>query len=252
VNCGALPETLLESLLFGHMKGSFTGAFANQEGLFEKAKGGTIFLDEVGEIPQYLQVKLLRALEAKEILPIGSTVPRYIDVRVLAATNRNLKREVEEGRFRDDLYYRLNVMEIHIPPLRERPEDIPLLVDHLIRKHNPELNKHFMGADADVIRALMSLPWKGNVRELDNVIEHTMILAEGEKITLNDLPAAVLASGANRPAFTYSLKDATRQFEKQHIIRVLEQVGQDRKEAAKLLDISLSSLYRKIEELEIP
>jgi transcriptional regulator with PAS, ATPase and Fis domain len=252
VNCGALPETLLESLLFGHMKGSFTGAFANQEGLFEKAKGGTIFLDEVGEIPQYLQVKLLRALEAKEILPIGSTVPRYIDVRVLAATNRNLKREVEEGRFRDDLYYRLNVMEIHIPPLRERPEDIPLLVDHLIKKHNPELNKHFMGADADVIRALMSLPWKGNVRELDNVIEHTMILAEGEKITLNDLPAAVLASGANRPAFTYSLKDATRQFEKQHIIRVLEQVGEDRKEAAKLLDISLSSLYRKIEELEIP
>jgi transcriptional regulator with PAS, ATPase and Fis domain len=251
VNCGALPETLLESLLFGHMKGSFTGAFANQEGLFEKAKGGTIFLDEVGEIPQYLQVKLLRALEAKEILPIGSTVPRYIDVRVLAATNRNLRREVEEGRFRDDLYYRLNVMEIHIPPLRERPEDIPMLVEHLIKKHNPELKKHFTGADADVIRALMSLPWKGNVRELDNVIEHTMILAEGEKITLNDLPAAVLAGGANRPAFTYSLKEATRQFEKQHILRVLEQVGQDRKEAAKLLDISLSSLYRKIEELEI-
>lgn len=251
VNCGALPETLLESLLFGHMKGSFTGAFANQEGLFEKAKGGTIFLDEIGEIPQYLQVKLLRALEAKEILPIGSTTPRYIDVRVLAATNRNLKKEVEEGRFRDDLYYRLNVMEIHIPPLSERPEDIPLLVDHLIKKHNPDLNKHFTGADADVVRALMSVPWKGNVRELDNVIEHTMILAEGEKITLNDLPAAVLASSTNRPPFTYSLRDATRQFEKQHIIRVLEQVGRDRKEAAKLLDISLSSLYRKIEELEI-
>lgn len=252
VNCGALPETLLESLLFGHMKGSFTGAFANQEGLFEKARGGTIFLDEIGEIPQYLQVKLLRALEAKEILSIGSTAPRYIDVRVLAATNRNLRKEVEEGRFRDDLYYRLNVMEIHIPPLSERPEDIPLLVEHLIKKHNPDLNKHFTGADADVVRALMSVPWKGNVRELDNVIEHTMILAEGEKITLNDLPAAVLASGVNRPAFIYSLKDATRQFEKQHIIRVLEQVGQDRKEAAKLLDISLSSLYRKIEELEIP
>jgi transcriptional regulator with PAS, ATPase and Fis domain len=171
---------------------------------------------------------------------------------VLAATNRNLRKEVEEGRFRDDLYYRLNVMEIHIPPLSERPEDIPLLVEHLIKKHNPDLNKHFTGADADVVRALMSVPWKGNVRELDNVIEHTMILAEGEKITLNDLPAAVLASGVNRPAFIYSLKDATRQFEKQHIIRVLEQVGQDRKEAAKLLDISLSSLYRKIEELEIP
>ena len=117
VNCGALPETLLESLLFGHMKGSFTGAFANQEGLFEKARGGTIFLDEIGEIPQHLQVKLLRALEAKEILPIGSTTPRQIDVRVLAATNRNLAKEVEAGRFREDLYYRLNVMEIHIPPL---------------------------------------------------------------------------------------------------------------------------------------
>jgi transcriptional regulator with PAS, ATPase and Fis domain len=251
VNCGALPETLLESLLFGHMKGSFTGAFANQEGLFEKARGGTIFLDEIGEIPQHLQVKLLRALEAKEILPIGSTTPRHIDVRVLAATNRNLQKEVEAGRFREDLYYRLNIMEIHIPPLCERPEDIPLLVDHLVKKHNPELNKEFRGAEDAVIRTLMALPWKGNVRELDNVIEHTMILADGETITLNDLPAAIVASGQNHPAFTYNLKEATRQFEKQHILRVLEQVGQDRKEAAQLLDISLSSLYRKIEELGI-
>jgi transcriptional regulator with PAS, ATPase and Fis domain len=251
VNCGALPETLLESLLFGHMKGSFTGAFANQEGLFEKARGGTIFLDEIGEIPQHLQVKLLRALEAKEILPIGSTTPRHIDVRVLAATNRNLQKEVESGRFREDLYYRLNIMEIHIPPLCERPEDIPLLVDHLVKKHNPELNKAFRGADDAVVRTLMALPWKGNVRELDNVIEHTMILADGETLTLNDLPAAIVASGQNHPAFTYNLKEATRQFEKQHILRVLDQVAQDRKEAAQLLDISLSSLYRKIEELGI-
>jgi transcriptional regulator with PAS, ATPase and Fis domain len=251
VNCGALPETLLESLLFGHMKGSFTGAFATQEGLFEKARGGTIFLDEIGEIPQHLQVKLLRALEAKEILSIGSTTPRHIDVRVLAATNRDLKEEVDGGRFREDLYYRLNIMEIHIPPLRERPEDIPLLVDHLIKKHNPELNKHFTGADDDVIHALMALPWKGNVRELDNVLEHSMILAEGDRITLKDLPASIVASGVNRPAFSSSLKEATRQFEKEHICRVLEQVGQDRKEAAKLLDISLSSLYRKIDELDI-
>ena len=251
VNCGALPETLLESLLFGHMKGSFTGAFANQEGLFEKARGGTIFLDEIGEIPQHLQVKLLRALEAKEILPIGSTTPRHIDVRVLAATNRNLQKEVEAGRFREDLYYRLNIMEIHIPPLCERPEDIPLLVEHLVKKHNPELNKEFRGAEDAVIRTLMALPWKGNVRELDNVIEHTMILADGDSIKLSDLPASIVASGQNHPAFTYNLKDATRQFEKQHILRVLEQVGQDRKEAAQLLDISLSSLYRKIEELGI-
>jgi transcriptional regulator with PAS, ATPase and Fis domain len=251
VNCGALPETLLESLLFGHMKGSFTGAFANQEGLFEKARGGTIFLDEIGEIPQHLQVKLLRALEAKEILPIGSTTPRRIDVRVLAATNRDLNKEVEAGRFREDLFYRLNIMEIYIPPLRERPEDIPLLVDYFVKRHNPELKKNYEGIEEEAVRVLMSLPWKGNVRELDNVIEHTMILAEGEWITVKDLPASIVASGQGNAAFTFNLKDALRQFEKQHILRALEQAGQDRKEAAKLLDISLSSLYRKIEELEI-
>jgi transcriptional regulator with PAS, ATPase and Fis domain len=252
VNCGALPETLLESLLFGHMKGSFTGAFANQEGLFEKAREGTIFLDEIGEIPSHLQVKLLRALEAKEILPIGNTTPRHIDVRVLAATNRDLKKEVETGHFREDLYYRLNVMEVHIPPLKDRPEDIPLLVEYLIKKHNPELKKSFKGADAEVLRILMALPWKGNVRELDNVIEHTMILADGDMITCKDLPRVITASGQEHPGFTLCLKDALRNFEKQHIVRVLEQVGQDRREAAKLLDISLSSLYRKIEELDIP
>lgn len=251
VNCGALPETLLESLLFGHMKGSFTGAFANQEGLFDKARGGTIFLDEIGEIPQHLQVKLLRALEAKEILPIGNTSPRRIDVRVLAATNRDLGKEVEEGRFRDDLYFRLNIMEIHIPPLRERPEDIPLLLDYLIQKHNPELKKRFKGVDEEVTRTLMSLPWKGNVRELDNVLEHTMIMADGEWITLKDLPRSLLEGKEKTAPFTYNLKEAARQFEKQHIIRVLDHVGQDRKEAARLLDISLSSLYRKIEELGI-
>jgi transcriptional regulator with PAS, ATPase and Fis domain len=251
VNCGALPETLLESLLFGHMKGSFTGAFANQEGLFERARGGTIFLDEIGEIPQHLQVKLLRALEAKEILPIGCTTPRRIDVRVLAATNRNLAKEVEAGRFREDLYYRLNVMEIRIPPLSQRLEDIPLLVEHLIQKHNPELKKNFQSADDEAVRVLMSLPWKGNVRELDNVIEHTMILAEGDRIRLKDLPVSVVEASYGHTAFTFNLKDALRQFEKQHIIRVLEQTAQDRRQAAKLLDISLSSLYRKIEELEI-
>ena len=251
VNCGALPETLLESLVFGHVKGSFTGAFANQEGLFEKAKGGTIFLDEIGEIPQHLQVKLLRALEAKEILPLGSTTPRHIDVRVLAATNRNLHNEVEAGRFREDLYYRLNVMEIHIPPLRERPEDIPELIEHFIKRHNPELKRNFQGIDEAAVRVLMALQWKGNVRELDNVIEHTMILAEGERIMLKNLPSAIIASSQTHPGFTFNLRDALRQFEKQHILRALDQANQDRKEAARLLDISLSSLYRKIEELEI-
>jgi transcriptional regulator with PAS, ATPase and Fis domain len=251
INCGALPETLLESLLFGHIKGSFTGAFANQEGLFEKARGGTIFLDEIGEIPQHLQVKLLRALEAKEILPIGNTTPRRIDVRVVAATNRDLKKEVEEGRFRDDLYYRLNIMEIHVPALKERPEDIPLLVEHLIQKHNPELKKHFKGAEPEVVRVLASLAWKGNVRELDNVIEHVMILADGDWITIKDLPPSLLRAAEAQPAYSTSLKEAAKQFEKQHILKVLEQAGQDRKEAARLLDISLSSLYRKLEELGI-
>ena len=250
VNCGALPDTLLESLLFGHMKGSFTGAFANQEGLFEKARGGTIFLDEIGEIPQLLQVKLLRALEAKEILPIGSTTPRRVDVRILAATNKNLRRETEEGRFREDLYYRLNVMEIHIPSLAERPEDIPLLVDYLIQKHNPALKKNFKGAEGAVIRLLMSQIWRGNVRELDNVIEHTMILADGDWITVENLPLS-LRGEHGVPPYTHDLKDALRQFEKVHIRRVLDEASDDRKEAARLLGISLSSLYRKIDELGV-
>ncbi|NIO12119.1 MAG: response regulator [Deltaproteobacteria bacterium] len=250
VNCGALPDTLLESLLFGHMKGSFTGAFANQEGLFEKARGGTIFLDEIGEIPQLLQVKLLRALEAKEILPIGSTTPRRIDVRILAATNRDLRSETEAGRFREDLYFRLNVMEIHIPSLAERPEDIPLLVDHLIQKHNPSLKKNFKGAEGGAIRLLMSQPWKGNVRELDNVIEHTMILADGDWITVDNLPQSIRGEGG-LPPYTHDLKEALRQFEKVHIRRVLDEASDDRKEAARLLGISLSSLYRKIDELGI-
>jgi transcriptional regulator with PAS, ATPase and Fis domain len=219
--------------------------------LFEKARGGTIFLDEIGEIPQHLQVKLLRALETKEILPIGSTTPRHVDVRVLAATNRKLKNEVEAGRFREDLFYRLNVMEIFIPPLRDRPEDIPLLVEYFIQRHNPDLKKSFVGIDEEALRVLMALPWKGNVRELDNVIEHTMILAEGERITLKDLPQSIVAGSRGHVPFTFNLRESLRQFEKQHILRALEQVGQDRKEAAKLLDISLSSLYRKIEELEI-
>jgi transcriptional regulator with PAS, ATPase and Fis domain len=250
VNCGALPETLLESLLFGHMKGAFTGAFANQEGLFEKARGGTIFLDEIGEIPQHLQVKLLRALEAKEILPIGSTSPRHIDVRVVAATNRDLQKETLEGRFREDLYYRLNIMELHIPPLRERPDDITFLIDHLIQRHNPELKKSFKGADSDVIRLFAGLAWKGNVRELDNIIEHMMILAEGDRLKMEHVPAALKSDAAVTPLLL-NLKEALRQFEKQHIAQVLEQAGQDRKQAALLLDISLSSLYRKLEELGI-
>jgi DNA-binding NtrC family response regulator len=251
VNCGAIPEHLLESQLFGHLRGAFTGAVSNQEGLFQRARGGTIFLDEIGDMPLNLQVKLLRAIEQKEILPVGSTTPVKVDVRVIAASNQDLKQGVEDGRFRDDLYYRLNVVGIEIPPLRERREDIPALIDHFIRLHNRELKKTFKGADSATMKLLMSLPWKGNVRELDNIIERAMILGEGDWITIEDLPPALKpAAGVTMPVGD-NLRDALRAYEKAHIQAVLAKVDQDKKAAAEALGVSLSSLYRKIEELDI-
>lgn len=254
VNCGAIPETLLESQLFGHMRGSFTGAIANQEGLFQRARGGTIFLDEIADMPLALQVKILRAIEAKEILPIGASTPIKVEVRIIAATNHDLRKAVEEGRFREDLYYRLNVFNIEIPPLRERRDDIPLLVDHFIRLHNRELKKNFKGVDSATMKLLMSLPWKGNVRELDNVIEHAMILGNGDWITVRDLPRALqqdVGIVSDIPA-TDNLRDAVRAFEKAHIQSVLAKCHQDKRQAAQRLGVSLSSLYRKMEELGIP
>lgn len=251
VNCGAIPENLLESQLFGHLKGSFTGATSAQEGLFHRARGGTIFLDEIGDLPLNLQVKLHRAIEQKEVLPVGSTVPVKVEVRIIAATNRVLKEEVTKGRFREDLYYRLNVLEIHVPPLRERREDIPLLVDYFVAKHNRDLKKAFKGVDNATMKTLMALPWKGNVRELDNVIEHSMILGEGEWITLKDLPRSLVDDGTAIPFSGDCLRDALRSYEKTHIETVLKRTEHDKRRAADLLGISLSSLYRKIDELEI-
>jgi transcriptional regulator with PAS, ATPase and Fis domain len=251
VNCGAIPEQLLESQLFGHLRGSFTGAVSNQEGLFQRARGGTIFLDEIGDVPLNLQVKLLRAIEQKEILPVGATTPSKVEIRVITATNRDLARAVEEGTFRDDLYYRLNVVGIEIPPLRERREDIPALVQHFVTIHNRELRKNFKGADGPTMKALLSLPWKGNVRELDNVIEHAMILGDGDWITLVDLPRSLkVESGAATP-IADDLRGALRAYERAHIQAVLGKVDPDKKAAAEMLGISLSSLYRKIEELGI-
>ncbi len=250
VNCGAIPETLLESQLFGHLRGAFTGAVANQEGLFQRARRGTIFLDEIGELPLGLQVKLLRAIETKEILPVGATTPIKVDIRIIAATNRELRREVDGGRFRDDLYYRLNVFGIEIPPLRERREDIPQLVEHFIRLHNRELKKRFKGAEASLVKVFMSLPWKGNVRELDNVIEHAMILGDGDWLTVHDLPRALRPETERAPA-TDNLREALRAYEKAHIESVLAKHGHDKRVAADHLGMSLSSLYRKIEELQI-
>ena len=251
VNCGAIPETLLESQLFGHMRGSFTGAISNQEGLFQRARGGTIFLDEISDLPLSLQVKLLRVIETKEVLPVGASTPIKVDIRVIAASNRDLGREVEQGRFRDDLYYRLNVFGIEVPPLRERREDIPLLVEHFVRLHNRELKKNCNGADSATLKVLMSLPWKGNVRELDNVIEHAMILAEGDWITVRDLPRALQQEVGFPAPVGDDLRNALRAYEKAHIQAVLAKVNHDKKVAAERLGVSLSSLYRKIEELDI-
>jgi two-component system response regulator PilR (NtrC family) len=251
INCGAIPETLLEGQLFGHLRGAFTGAVANQEGLFQRARRGTIFLDEIGDLPLGLQVKLLRAIETKEVLPLGATTPLKADVRIIAATNRELRREVEAGRFRDDLYYRLNVFGIEIPPLRERREDIPPLIDHFIRLHNRELKRHFKGVDAALLKLCMSLPWKGNVRELDNVIEHAMILGDGDWLTAADLPRALRTDPTLPQAVGDNLREALRAYERVHIQSVLARNNHDKRVAAEQLGMSLSSLYRKIDELGV-
>jgi len=251
VNCSAIPEALLESQLFGHTKGAFTGAVGAQEGLFQRARGGTIFLDEIGEMPLTLQPKLLRAIEEKEVLSVGATTPVKIDVRILAATNRDLKKEIEAGRFREDLYYRLNVIELHIPPLRDRREDIPPLVEHLIHRHNLELKKAYKGADNATMKLMMSLPWKGNVRELDNALERAMILGDGEWISPADLPRWELPEGTPVIPLSDNLKEAVQAYEKSHIETVLKKTNGDKKSAAELLGLSLSSLYRKLDELTI-
>jgi DNA-binding NtrC family response regulator len=249
VNCSAIPENLLESQLFGHVKGSFTGAVNSQEGLFQRARGGTIFLDEIGEMPLSLQPKLLRVLEEKTILPVGSTNPVKVNVRILAATNRDLKTDVEAGRFREDLFYRLNVFEINIPPLRKRLDDLPRLVEHLIQRHNLEMNTTYKGVDSATMRILMSFPWKGNVRELDNVLERAMILGDGEWIRPADLPGQ--PADAEEFNSEDNLSAAIDLYEKSHIERTLKKAAGDKMRAAELMGLSLSTLYRKLEKLGI-
>ncbi len=251
INCAAIPESLLESQLFGHVRGAFTGADGSQEGLFARARGGTIFLDEIGDTPLPLQSKLLRAIESKEILPVGSTQPVKVDVRIVAASHRDLLRMSESGEFREDLYYRLNVVNIHLPPLRDRREDIPELVEFLIRRHSREMKRSLRGVDNAALKLLMAQDWKGNVRELDNAIEHGMILAEGEWLTVEDLPAHVRSLGEGLVGDGENLKDALRTYERLHIQTVLHRHGEDKRAAAEALGLSLSSLYRKLEDPDL-
>lgn len=250
VNCSAIPESLLESELFGHKKGSFTSAIKDKKGLFESAHDGTLFLDEIGYMPLSCQVKLLRAVEHRQIIPVGSTEPVDIDLRLIAATNKDLSEEIKIGRFREDLYYRMNVVGIHIPPLRERKEDIPLLVEHFIKKYNAEMGKQCVGVSDNVMQILMNYEWKGNIRELQNIIERAVIFDEDNVLKISDIGSlgtnAMLPNEANE-----NLQVAVKIYEREHICRVLNKYNWNKVEAAKALKVGLSSLYRKIDELQV-
>jgi two-component system response regulator PilR (NtrC family) len=249
VNCGAIPESLIESELFGHRKGAFTGAIRDRVGYFEAADGGTVFLDEISTLPANVQSTLLRVLEERSVVPVGDTRPRSVDVRVIAASNRDLDAMVAEGEFREDLLYRLNVVKLVLPPLRERRGDIPLLVHHFLEKFTRQMSKRVTGVTNAAMRALLSHEWPGNVRELQNVVERGVIFAEDREIDIQDLPFAAAAE-AGEPAD--DLKDALRQFERQHIIQTLRRHGYEKTQTASHLGIGISSLYRKLDELQIP
>ena len=250
INCGALPEALVESELFGHKRGAFTGATQDKPGLFTMADEGTIFLDEVCSMPLAVQAKLLRVLEEKQITPVGSTEPVCVNVRILCATNRDLAEEVQNGRFREDLYYRLNVVEVYVPPLRERREDIPDLVGHFVAMFNRELNRNCPGVTDQAMEAMLGYSWPGNVRELANVIERGAIFAVDRPISMDEL--AFATRQVEIPQQQQSdLKSALRSFERQHILRVLRRHNFNKNATAGVLNVGVSSLYRKIDQLGI-
>jgi DNA-binding NtrC family response regulator len=246
LNVAALPEELVESQLFGHVRGAFTGAEQPRDGAFRTADGGTLFLDEIGELSLNTQAKLLRVLEDQLVLPVGSDKPIKANVRVVAATNRDLPKMVEAGRFRQDLLYRLNVLEIHIPPLRERFEDIPPLVEHLVDRFSRKHGKLVSAIDPQVIHAFMGYPWKGNVRELANVLERAILLCEDERLGLGDLSREFCSAPDTG---SQELSSAVERFKYQHIISVLETVNYKREQAAKVLGMSAATLYRQMDKL---
>ncbi len=254
INCGALPETLLESELFGHTKGAFTGAVTNKPGLFRSATGGTIFLDEIGEITSAMQVRLLRAVEEHEVTPVGSSTPVSFDARILCATNRDLETEVAAGRFREDLFYRLNVIEIHLPPLRERREDIPLLVRHFVHSIAREQGQNEKTIAPEALNALINYNWPGNVRELQNSIERAFTLSN-EQIDLLSLPprikdAAAALAGHAPLRDPEGLRPTLAEIERRYIFETMASVNQDKTSAANILGIDLSTLYRKLKRYD--
>ncbi len=247
VNCSALSDNLLESELFGHIKGSFTGAVKDRIGRFKMADGGTILLDEIGDMPLKIQVKLLRVLQEKTFERVGESTSIKVDVRVVACTNQDLRKKIEQGEFREDLYYRLNVVEIRVPPLRERKEDIPFLTDHFVKKFNKKINKDVLGISTDVQRVFMDYSWPGNVREMEHALEHAFILCHQKTITLKHLP----------PVFGNFFSSKTTSFknmgvdEKRIIIQALEKTAGNKTMAARLLGISRRNIYRKIKDYKI-
>ena len=252
VNCGAISENLIESELFGHKKGAFTGAISDKDGYMKAANGGTLFLDEISEMPPQLQVKLLRAIQEKEYTPVGTTVSLSVNTRFIATTNRNLEEEVKNGRFREDLFYRINVVDIHLPSLKEREEDIPLLADHFLNKYRKELNKNIKGIDNEAMRAILSHEWKGEVRELENIIERAVIFCKGDMITLQELPVTFKPKMDELDfSFNGSLDDSVRKFERDFILRALENNENNKEKTADALRVGLSTLYRKLKELDI-
>jgi two-component system NtrC family response regulator len=247
INCSALGKDLLESEMFGHQAGSFTGATKDKQGLFQEADGGTIFLDEIGEMDLQLQAKLLRVLETGRFLRVGATKESSVDVRVIAATNRDLAKESEKGTFRLDLYYRLSVFNIHLPSLEERQSDIPLLAEHFIQMTTAKMNRKSLAMHEEFLDALVRHKWKGNIRELKNVIERSVILADGPELTPDALPFDFLYEGADAGKETLSLRDV----EAKHIRKVLAFTEGNKTKSAELLGIGLTTLYRKMEEYGI-
>jgi DNA-binding NtrC family response regulator len=251
VNCAAIPETLLESELFGYKKGAFTDAKSDKKGLISEAHLGTLFLDEVTEMAFTLQAKLLRAIEERMVRPLGDTKSHSVDIRVISTSNRDIKSFIQQGRFREDLYYRLKVIDIELPPLRERKEDISLLVQHFIGKFNAEMNKRTSGVSEPALRVLMNHPWPGNVRELENVIQRAVTLSQQETILPEDLPSSMLEPHEENLMDKILRENLSLdQLEKEYIRRILIQTGGNKSKAAEILGLDRKTLYRKIQETE--